>query len=217
MNDWLRAFDGPLEQLGGGNAQVRDVLDRLLWRSQSARNAPVRHPVVTLMLSTGRELTGAVLACSEREPRTLTVAMSAGSERQLAFVPVAALVGLIVHDVTELGRPAPGVEVVGKLELARRLKAVADAHGVGSALEVGEDEGARLAVQLAVPLVDEAVRGILIDGEGTSAWRARVGTVVLKAGARDVTLEDKRLVIGVADAAQVPTAERLKRSIEALL
>lgn len=213
MNDWLAVFDAPFQALGGGAFSVVEVLELLVARTSVARRAPVRPPMVSLLLASGREVTGSPIALSQREPRTLTLATNEG---RLAFVSLPVVVGLVLEDAERLGQPLPGTEIPGRLDLARRVRELGARHGLACTVEVGEDELPRLVVQSLLEPLEGALAGLLQDEEGRQAVADKVDSLVVSSGGR-VRLEDRVLVVAAPTLDSVPDGAGLRAEIEALL
>lgn len=204
----LRAF------VAGDRVDVKSVVTRLLWRNRRARELPLRLAEVTLLLGNGHSLTGVPVHLEERES-VLTLA-SGGRETALTFVSLHNVVAVSVHDVENLRQPAHGTEVPQRLELARKAKAAGDAAGVAIDVEVDDDDGRRLVIDLLLGRLVAAQQAIVVDDAGKQAWAA-VKRVTLTTKETTLTRDGDRVVVGAVDVDAVPTAARVQADIEKLL
>lgn len=211
MNEGFAAFDALRESLGGGS--LAEILEHLVALTTAARSAPLCPPRVTVLLAGGRELTGCPMVLSAREPRLLTLAVP---EDRLAFVALGAVVGLVVEEAGSVGGVLPGTEVAGRLDLARRARALGERHGLACTVEVGEDLRARLVVQNLLEALEEAFPTLVEDDAGREAVAGKVHALVLSAGG-DLRLEEGRLIVSARGPDRVPDPARLREELEALL
>lgn len=216
MSEWLSGFDKPLEQLGKGESSVSEMLEILLERSRLAKQLPLTTPQVTLMLATGNQLTGTLIAQSTQPSRTLTFALHTGGyEQQLCFIAASQVMGVVVHDVLNLGSVRDDAEVPSRLELSRQAQTLSDEAGITISLEVDENSKARLVMQHLLTQLQTILPSITADGAGKETLAALSG-IRLKAGSSSVGLEQKELVIS-ADLNALQTTQTLQQRIEALL
>jgi hypothetical protein len=206
--DALRAF------AAGDRVDVKSVVLRMLWRSQRARELPLRLAEITLHLQNGGSLMGVPVHLEERD-NVLTLA-SGGRETALTFVSLHSVVAVTVHDVERLRQPLPGVEVPQRLELLRKAKAVGDAAGVAVDVDVDEDAGRRLVILLLVERLEAVHKAIVVDAAGQQAWAA-LKRVRLATSKTETARDGEALVVGAVDVDAVPTAARLQGAIEKLL
>lgn len=198
-------------------ATIKSIVERLAWRNQQARALPLRLQSASLTIHGGSSISGVVVGVSEREG-LVTVAVSGGNEHHLAFVNLGAVVSVIVHDVDLAEQPPRGVEVQGRLDLARRARALGEPLGVVVEVEGDhEQDGPRLVLQLLVERVEAALPRIAVDDEGKKALREKAPKWRLSTKSRGVTLEGGVLTVGATSVTVVPSAERLQQDVEKLL
>lgn len=211
MNDRLTVFDAPRKALGGES--LAEVLERLVARTAAARTAPIRQPLVSVLLSGGREFSGTPLSLSARNPRILTMASQDG---RIAFLELGSVIGIVLEEAGSFGQPVPGLEIPFRLALARQAQALGQAHGVPCTVEVGEDPIGRLVVHTLLGHLEEALAALLVDDAGREAFGRQVQALAVSAGG-EVQLEGGRLEISAPSLERLPDGPRLRAEIEALL
>jgi hypothetical protein len=187
-------------------------------------------PVVTVHLSSGRDLRGRVVAVASTGDGAVVVLRTSagGGDGRFAddetHVRVGCIDAVTVHDASSWRAAPPGDAAIGKLEVRRLLgDAGARLGAAGGPASFGPPDAVaalvdadRAAVAAAAPAVEAALLGVLADELGRAAL-ATVRAVVLRAGAATaVRRADGALEIVVPlDPAQRPT--RWAEAIEAAL
>ena len=221
-----------------------DVLARAVKVSRERRAANRTPPRLTLLLASGREVTGEVIDVASSSSRT-TVSLVVEPRGPLAsdrrkpdvlYVDAQRIEGVVLHDAEDVAAALapeamlPAVEPTGKLQLRRRLGELGAELGnvVGRApsLEVDVDAIAGVPHGLAAlaQLVDQtatALRQITTDDTGRRAVRDQVSAVRFEVGPprgvrRDGTI--LKLAVPAPDAgAGFATAAALMQEIERVL
>lgn len=151
-----------------------------------------QRPRLTLLLRSGRSLTGTLLELSqERGGNVLTLSLEDVGRRfaapDIAFVPTSALEAVIVLEAADLDKPPEPGPIPGKLELRRAVQQLQDElQAAGHTLELSlagslEEETEREAFNAALEPLGKALSQIGTDEMGKEAL-GRVNRVQLELG-----------------------------------
>jgi hypothetical protein len=156
----------------------RRILEEIVARGQKAAVTGKDRPVVTLLLTTGRDVTGRAVAIAD-DGGLAMIALHVGgpiSAPQVAHVRVDQIVA-VTHDLATPRPPMADEAAPGRLELARALAphAAQVSAKIDKKLELSPneplDDDDRRAVMAAIPLFAQVLGKLAEDAIGKDALR----------------------------------------------
>jgi hypothetical protein len=211
---WLKTFDIALATLGDKQS-ISDVLDLLAKQTHDAKQHQMTLPVVTLILSTGQELTGVLLGQSKDTSRLLTLART-DKNSSLSFVNSSHIIGITLHEAHTFAQLSRDVKAPAKLELSRQAKSLSEALGTHIQVDVEDSDLSRLIASRLLEILGQALTALQSDELGKTALR-NIANIQIKTDETGVRLEGNKLLLGCKDLSSLASPEQLQRDIEALL
>lgn len=219
VNKWLTEMDSLLDSLGEGCLSVSEVLEELLQHTANAHRLPVYVPEVTLLLATGGQVTGVLLARSHTTSGVLAVGVEhlASREKQVVFVQIGHVVGIAVQNPEQIGRIISGTEVPGRLEISRQARQLSETLDIDVQVSVPEDEEGRMAVYALLTTFASVCQILWKDPAAKSALTEGITQVHIRVGEGRMTCHSQKIDIPVNGLLHFPTTEQVLQQLEALL